>query len=183
MHYNRKDGMDMFVHKVIRLWLIGFCFMAWSISATIIHVILLWHDQTTKKWEILLSRDSGTAIWTDFDHTGQGNAQLFARSTIRDFTRGRYNEKNAPLHSAIDLIQYDQHFFFVPVVERVDDFAMRRARNMYKRDFVWVPLEEFLGYSTVHDRRQRKSDLITVEPNLRAVVRILWPEFEKRLVE
>jgi hypothetical protein len=164
------------------LWLIGAASLSWALSATIVHVILLWQDPTTKKWDILLSQNVGTAIWTDFDNTGDQEAIPFAEATIRDFTRGRYNERNAPLETAIDLIQYGQHFFFVPVTERLEGRIMRKARNKYKHDFTWVSVENFLGAAPIADNRQRKSGPITAEPNLREVVRIVWPEVKKRCI-
>jgi hypothetical protein len=148
-----------------------------------VHVILLWQDPITKKCEILLSRNVGTAIWTDFDRTGSQEPISFAKATIRDFTRGRYNEKNAPLEKSIDLIQYGQHFFFVPVTERLQGGRiMRKARNIYKYDFTWVPIEDFLGYAPLYDYRLKKSGYITADPNLREVIRIVWPEVQKRCI-
>jgi hypothetical protein len=144
-------------------------------------VIPLWQDKVTKKWEILISRNAGTAIWTDFDNEGKQDPRQLAIKTLHDFTRARYNEKNAPLSSAIDLIQYGQHFWFVPVVSRVEDKAMRMARNQEKRDFVWVPIDKFLALETIHDPRQRKSGRITIDHNLREAMRILWPDVSKKL--
>lgn len=158
-------------------------FLFISNNATIIHVIPLWVDHATKKWEILLSRNPGMAVWTDFDSISQQDPLALARDTISKYSRGRYCEKNAPLNSAIDSIQYGQHFFFLPVKWQVDNSEMRKARNKYKRDFVWIPMEEFVGYDPVFDHRQKKSGRITADPNLRAAVRILWPDIQKRLTE
>ena len=163
----------------IKLLLAGMVCITLSLSATIVHVVLLLQDPATKKWEILLSRNVGTALWTDFDNTGSQEPVAFAKATIRDFTNGRYNELNAPMEKAIDLIQYGQHFFFVPVTERLYGRTMRKARNKHKHDFTWVPMDEFLGYRPVYDSRLKKSGLITAEPNMRAVVRIVWPEVQK----
>jgi hypothetical protein len=166
-----------------KLWWVSAACISWTLNATIVHVILLWQDPVTKKCEILLSRNVGTAIWTDFDNTGDQEPLSFAKATIRDFTRGRYNENNAPLEKAIDLIQYGQHFFFVPVTERLQGGRMmRKARNTYKHDFTWVPIEDFLGYAPLYDYRLKKSGYITADPNLREVVRIVWPEVQKRCI-
>ena len=173
--------MNTYLSKLIRLSLVYFCFLAVTVRATIVHIIPLWQDKKTKKWEIMLSRNTGTALWTDFDHASKGEPYVVARATIKDFTRGRYNEKNMPLKSGVDLIEYGQHFWFVPVSERVDNWSMRKARNSFKMDFTWVSMDEFLGFTPVHDPRQRKSGRITADPNLRATVRILWPEVQKKL--
>ena len=120
--------------------------VTWYVHATVVHIIPLWYDPVTKNWDVLVSRNAGTAMWTDFDNTAKGDLLSLARSTISSFTHGRYNEKNAPLSSAIDLIQYDQHFFFVPVLHRLDDAAMRKARNRKKSEFTWVQASVLTGY-------------------------------------
>lgn len=175
--------MDTCAPKIIRLGMVCFCLATWYAGATIVHIIPLWYDQKTKNWDVLVSRNAGTAIWTDFDNTGTGDAISMARSTIRSFTRGRYNEKNAPLSSAIDMIQYDQHFFFVPILQHLDDKAMHKARNRNKSEFTWVPSTVLAGYSQVNDHRKRKSGRITIDPNFRATFRIIWPDVTKKLSE
>ena len=120
------------IFKIIRFGMIFFCLGVKYVNATVVHVIPLWYDQGSKSWEILVSRNAGTAIWTAFDNTGTGDLISLAHSTIRSFTHGRYNEKNAPLAAAIDFFQYDQYFFFVPVLQQLDDKVMRKARNKKK---------------------------------------------------
>ena len=164
-----------------RFCLISLACMSWALSAVVVHVILLWQDPATQKWQMLLSRNVGVAIWTDFDRTGDQDPLDFAKATIRDFTRGRYNEHNVPLENSIDIILYGQHFFFAPVNERLQGGRlMRKARNRYKHDFTWVPMEDYTSYKPLQDYRLKKSGRITADPNLREVVRIVWPEVQKK---
>ena len=175
--------MNKYMRQIMRLTLAGFCLVMCYACATVVHVIPLWYDTTTKNWEILLGRNTGTAIWTDFDHGGTEDPITLARSTIKNFTHNRYNEKNAPLESGIDIINSNQHFFFIPVTEKLDNLAMRRARNNTKSEFTWVSASVLAGYGQVLDPRKRKSGRITVEPNFRATFGLLWPEVTKKLSE
>lgn len=169
--------------KIMQLSMVCLCLVAWCLKATGLHIVPLWYVKETKSWEVLVSRNAGTAFWTDFYNTGTADPILLAQSTIKSFTRGRYNESNAPISGAFSVIQSDQHYWFTPVLQRLDDKVMRKARNCKKSDFTWVPAQVLAGYSQVYDRRKRKSGCITVEPNFREAFRILWPGVEKKLQE
>ena len=175
--------MDRNAAMIMRKNVIGLIFVVWYANANVVRIIPLWSDPKTKSWEVLVSRNIGTALWSDFSSTGTERPGMLARATMREFTRGRYNETNAPLKTAIDLVQGNEQIFFVPVLQKVDDKAMRKARNMKKSEFTWVPASVLAGYEPVHDPRKKKSGLITIEPTFRSTFRILWPAVAQKLAE
>lgn len=173
--------MDRYTFDMMRICIACFCFVVWQVVATVVHITPLWYDQKTKNWEILVGRNTGTALWTDFDQAGSEDYRVLAKSDIRILTHGRYNEKNAPIAGSVDIVENDQHFLFLPVSERLDYKVLhKKAKNIKKREFAWVPVTVMLGFGRVSDNRKRKPRFITIEPNFRATLRILWPDVLKK---
>ena len=177
----RKDiSMQKCLIKVI--FCIGMCIVV-DLCASIVHVLPIWYEDCEKQWYMLLGRNIGTALWTAFDNEGPQEPVPLGIKTLHNYTKGRYNLHNAPVDTALAALVYGQYFFVVPVTERLSPKILRKARNSKKTDFVWVPIQELLGDGDVIDRRQRKSGKITVEPNFRMTMRVIWPEFSRKLEE
>jgi hypothetical protein len=177
-HERKATSMNKRLLKTI--FCIGIC-MTLNSLASIVHVLPVWYESCEKQWYMLLGRNIGTSLWTAFDNEGPQEPIPLGIETLQKYTKGRYNLRNAPVDTALAAVVYGQHFFAVPVTERLSPKILRKARNSKKTDFTWVSVKELIGEGDVIDRRQRKSGCITVEPNFRATLRVIWTEFSKKL--
>jgi hypothetical protein len=145
--------------------------------ASMVHVLPIWYEVRENRWYMLLGRNIGSALWTAFDNEGPQEPIPLGIATLQESTKGRYNLRNAPVDTALATMVHRHHFFIVPVTERLSSKQMRKARNSKKTDFTWVPVKELIGFGDVIDKRRRKSGRITVEPNFRQTLRLIWSEF------
>jgi hypothetical protein len=121
------------------------------------------------------------ALWTSFNNEGQQNEVSLGITTLCQYTKGRYNPRNALFYDAPVAKIYGQYFFAIPVTERLSDKLLRKARNSHKTDFIWIPVYELIRDGDVIDNRSRKPKRITVEPNFRMILKVTWPELSKKL--
>lgn len=142
-------------------------------------IILFWHNPDNNKYQVLLGRNAGTAIWSAFETVDPKKGKDAIPKILSAQTHNFYDH-NLLLNQMQVFIYNRQPYYFIPASNNLCISCCRKARNAIKSEFTWVDADVLASFDPVCDPKKRKSCLITVDPYLRRVLRALWPRAKKK---